>query len=144
MTNKSKRMGTVLWLAAQTERAAAERLIASRRELDDLNQKLAHLRAGRDEYLTRLRMGTTMSVTEMRELRHFVEKLDGVITQLQHQVQHKEQVNTQHQGEWHGQKRRKDALGNIADRYRRAEQRAEENRTQLEIDDRRTTPKRDD
>ncbi len=137
MAGKSKRMGTVLWLAAQSERAAAERLLASRHEVDDLSQKLAQLQAGRSEYLSRLASGTTMGVAQMRELRNFVGKLDIAISQLQQQLAHKQDLNDQHREQWQGQKRRQDALGDIADRYRREEARATENKVQREIDDRR-------
>ncbi len=137
MAGKKKRMDTVLWLAAQSERAAAERLLASRREVDDLSQKLAQLQAGRSEYLSRLASGTTMGVAQMRELRNFVSKLDIAISQLQQQLAHKQNLNDQHREHWQGQKRRQDVLGNIADRYRREEARAVENKVQREIDDRR-------
>ena len=139
MAKKNKRMDTVLWLAAQSERAAAERLLASRREVDDLSQKLAQLEAGRAGYLSRLASGTTMGVAQMRELRNFVNKLDIAIAQLQQQLAHKETLNDQHREQWQGQKRRQDALGNIADRYRREEERVAENKVQREIDDRRPT-----
>lgn len=139
MTQRSKRMGTVLWLAAQSERAAAERLISSRRELNELSGKLAQLQAGRAEYMTRLESGASMGASQMRELRRFVEKLDVAIAQLQQQVRHKEQVSTQHQEQWHGQRKRKEAIGNIAERYQRAEERAAESKLQFEIDDRRVT-----
>jgi len=137
MAGKNKRMDTVLWLAAQSERAAAERLLTSRREVDDLSQKLAQLQAGRSEYLARLASGTTMGVGQMRELRNFVGKLDIAIAQLQQQLAHKQNLNDQHREQWQGQKRRQDALGSIADRYRREEARAAENKVQREIDDRR-------
>ncbi|MCG3144200.1 MAG: hypothetical protein HONDAALG_01604 [Gammaproteobacteria bacterium] len=140
MAGKSKRMGTVLWLAAQSERAAAERLLASRREIDDLSHKLAQLQAGRSEYLSRLASGTTMGVAQMRELRNFVGKLDIAISQLRQQLAHKQDLNDQHREQWQGQKRRQDALGDIADRYRREEARAAENKVQREIDDRRPLP----
>lgn len=137
MAGKGKRLDTVLWLAAQSERAAAERLLASRREVDDLSQKLAQLQAGRSQYLSRLASGTTMGVAQMRELRNFVSKLDIAISQLQQQLAHKQNLNDQHREQWQGQKRRQDALGDIADRYRREDARAAENKVQREIDDRR-------
>ncbi len=135
MAGKGKRMKTVLWLAEQSERAAAERLLASRREVDDLAQKLAQLQAGRSQYLSRLVSGTTMGVAQMRELRNFVSRLDIAIAQLQQQLAHKQNVNDQHREQWQGQKRRQDALGDIADRYRREEARAAESKVQREIDD---------
>lgn len=137
MAGKGRRLETVLWLAAQSERTAAERLLASRREVDDLSQKLAQLQAGRSQYLSRLVSGTTMGVAQMRELRNFVSRLDIAIAQLQQQLAHKQNVNDQHREQWQGQKRRQDALGGIADRYRREEARAAENKVQREIDDRR-------
>jgi flagellar export protein FliJ len=138
MKQQSKRMDWVTWLAAQSERAAAERLQASRHELDDLQRKLQQMEAVRAEYLTRLGSGTTMAIGEMRELHFFVEKLDAAIAQLHQQAQHKEKLNSQHREQWQGQRRRREALGNIANRYRRSEERTAENREQLEIDDRRS------
>jgi len=134
---RSRRMETIVWLAAQAERDAAERLLSSRRELDDLTHKLRQLHAGRDEYTARLASGTAMSALQMRELRHFIDKLNAAIGQLERQIQHKQQVNAEQQDAWVGRKRRTEALGDIAGRYRREEARTAESRAQRELDDRR-------
>ncbi len=134
---RSRRMDTIVWVAAQTEREAAERLIRNRRDLDDLTQKLQQFRSNRHEYVRQLASGAAMSAAQMRELRRFVVKLDGVIRHLEQQVTLKSKLNVQHQEEWIGQKRRTEALSDIAGRYRDEEARALESRVQIDIDDRR-------
>jgi len=134
---RSRRMDTIVWVAAQTEREAAERLIKNRRDLDDLTQKLQQFRSNRHEYARQLASGAAMSAAQMRELRRFVVKLDGVIRHLEQQVTLKSKLNAQHRDEWIGKKRRTEVLSDIASRYRDEEARALDSRVQIDIEDRR-------
>jgi flagellar export protein FliJ len=136
MIRKSKRLDVVRWLAANSERNAAEKLLASGREVEEINRMLEQLLAGREEYVERLTGGNSMGVAQMRELRGFINKLDDAIAQLQAQLAHKEQLNTKHREHWQGEKRRSKAIDGVVDRYRRAEANADEQRLQREIDDR--------
>lgn len=129
-------MDVVRWLAANSERDAAEKLQASGREVEDIHRTLEQLLLGREEYVARLSGGTSMGVAQMRELRAFVAKLDEAIAQVRAQLAHKEQLNAKHREQWQGQKRRTQAIDGVVDRYRRSEQNAEEQRLQREIDDR--------
>ena len=131
-SKKLQRMTTVQWLAMRSVRDAADELIASGREVNELTSQIEGLRAGREEYVTRLSSGNAMGLAE---LRLFISKLDGVIDKLQQQLKRKEQQNTRHREQWQGQKRRSQALDNIGDRYRREEEQNREAKLQREIDD---------
>jgi flagellar protein FliJ len=136
VTKKSKRMSTVLWLAERAERDAAEKLIASARELEELQQTLRQLQAGREDYVAQLSGGARMGVARMRELYGFISKIDLAITQVRSQLAQKEQTNARHREHWQGEKKRSQALDGVADRYRREEAKVAEARLQREIDDR--------
>lgn len=136
MTKKSKRMNTVLWLAARAEREAADRLLASGRELEELNATLMQLESGREDYVARLTGGASMGLAQMRELHGFISKIDVAITQVRAQIAQKEQLNHRHRESWQGEKKRSQALDGVVDRYRREEAKVAEARLQREIDDR--------
>jgi flagellar FliJ protein len=129
-------MNTVLWLAARAEREAADKLIASGRELEELNATLLQLQTGREDYVAQLTGGARMGVAQMRELHGFIAKIDAAIMQVRAQVAQKEQVNHRHREHWQGEKKRSQALDGVVDRYRREEAKVVEARLQREIDDR--------
>jgi flagellar export protein FliJ len=136
VTRKTRQIKTVQWLAARAERDAAEKLIASGRELEELQQTLQQLEAGRQDYVAQLSGGARMGVARMRELHGFISKIDLAIAQVRTQLAQKEQTNHRHREHWQGEKKRTQALDGVADRYRREEARVAEARLQREIDDR--------
>ena len=139
---RSKRMQTIVRLAAHAEQDAARLLLASRRELDEFEQKLEHLKTCRGEYMDQLLQtsGESMQAQRMHELRGFIKRLDEVIGQLEGQRSQKQNVTDQRETAWMQNKNRARVLGDITDRYRNDEIKRAELRLQFEIDDRPRNP----
>ena len=135
---RSKRMQNILRLAAHAEQDAAQRLLASRRDLDEFEQKLEHLRTCRAEYMAQLleSSSVSMQLQRMQELRGFIQRLDDVIAQMERQCGQKQKATDQNQETWAQNKNRTRVLGDITDRYRNSEIKRDELKLQFEIDDR--------
>ena len=134
---KSGRVQRLADLSGTVEKLAAQAVAQAQAELARLQQQAMDLERYRDEYLRPLKEGAgPVGGYEVQKLRVFVGKIDQALGQLQGKVGQAQAAVMQAEEVWNEQRRRTQAMNNVADRARTAEEAQAEKALQREIDDR--------
>ena len=137
--SKSRRITMVAELAARNERRAARSVAESRRELAQRESRLNELEGYREDYARQLQDGVRQGTIGAQHLKRY----DSFLRRLSEGVAHAETRvgdavrDTAHQAQiWRERLSRSRALGKVLERYRDAERKTEQRRSQRQLDDR--------
>lgn len=134
---QSKRLKPVHRVAESREQTAARELGASRRHLNEQEERLNELRRYHTEYLERFHTAAKvgMSALQLQEYRAFLAKLERAIREQETVIANSRDVQEFKKDNWQQKHVRTQVLGNVIDRYKQAETKAEDKREQKESDD---------
>ncbi len=135
---QSKRLKPVHRVAESKEQTAARELGDSRRYVHEQEQRLNELRQYHAEYLERFHTVAKvgMSALQLQEYRAFLAKLERAIREQENVITNGRNVQEFKKGKWQQKHVRTQALGNVIDRYKQAENKAQDTREQKESDER--------
>ncbi len=135
---QSKRLRPVQRIAESRELNAARELGDSRRYVLKQEEKLNELRQYHAEYLERFHATAKlgMSALQLQEYRAFLAKLERAIREQEAIIAKGKNVQEFKKGNWQQKHVRTQILGNVIDRYKKSESRANDKREQNEADDR--------
>ncbi len=135
---QSKRLRPVHRVAASREQTAAKELGDSTRYVHEQEERLEELRRYHAEYIDRFHSAAKMgmSALQLQEYRAFLAKLERAIREQQTIIKDGLNVRKFKKDSWQQKHVRTQALGKVIDRYKKAENRAEDKREQKETDDR--------
>lgn len=135
MIRRSKRMLPILNLAERNEKNAALVLARSQQSLKECQNKLAMMREYRNEYANNFTAGIS-SASLLRDKHNFIQQIDQSIELLEKQIS---QHSVQHgldQKEWLKTRQKSNALDKVVKQFRSSENKQQNQREQLEQDDR--------
>ncbi len=135
---QSKRLRPVQRIAESRELNAARELGDSRRYVLKQEERLNELRQYHAEYLERFHATAKigMSALQLQEYRAFLAKLERAIREQEEIIAKGKNVQEFKKGNWQQKHVRTQILGNVIDRYKKSENRANDKREQNEADDR--------
>lgn len=135
---QSKRLKPVHRVAESREQVAARELSNSRRYVHQQEERLGKLRSYHAEYLERFHSAAKvgMSAIQLQEYRAFLAKLERAIQEQEAIIVDGRNVQQFKKDTWRQKRVRTQALGKVIDRYKQAENKAEDKREQKEADDR--------
>ncbi|MEJ2529684.1 MAG: flagellar export protein FliJ [Gammaproteobacteria bacterium] len=135
---QSKRLRPVQRIAESKELTAARELGDSRRYVHKQEERLNELRQYHAEYLERFHATAKigMSALQLQEYRAFLAKLERAIREQEEIIAKGRNVQEFKKGNWQQKHVRTQILGNVIDRYKKSESKANDKREQNEADDR--------
>jgi flagellar FliJ protein len=135
---QSKRLKPVHRIAESREQTAAKELGDSTRYVHEQEARLEELRRYHAEYLERFHSAAKMgmSALQLQEYRAFLAKLERAIREQQEIIKDGRNAHKFKKNNWQQKHVRTQALGKVIDRYKNAENKAEDKREQKESDER--------
>ncbi len=135
---QSKRLKPVHRVAESREQTAAREMGDSQRYVHKQEERLEELRRYHNEYLERFHTAAKqgMSAIQLQEYRAFLAKLERAIREQEAIIKDGRNVHQLNKDNWQQKHIRTQALGNVIDRYKQAENKAQDKREQNEADDR--------
>lgn len=133
---RSQRIKTIVRLSENRERTAAREFASAQKVLNDYKERLLQLQRYREEYLDYLKPnGQKLTVKLMKERQAFILQIDEGIRMLSEQIRIQETMNSRERDNWLKQKQQLDTMGNIFERFRKAERSIIELREQHHLDE---------
>ena len=125
-------------ISRRAEQAAADSLQLTQRDIEQHRTQLNEMLAYREEYRAALRCASAepMNGSRAREMRAFIDQMDAVVNGLSAKIRQMEQRRDMARDKWRHEQQRANAIDDVAGRALKRERRAEENRTQREVDER--------
>ncbi len=135
---QSKRLRPVHRVAESREQTAAREMGSSGRYVHEQQERLDELRRYHSEYLDRFHSAAKqgMSAMQLHEYRAFLAKLEHAIREQEAIIVDGRNVHQLNKDNWQQKHVRTQALGKVMERYKQAENKAEDKREQKESDDR--------
>lgn len=135
--NKSKRMKPVKRIADSKERDAAKALGESQRVMREQEDRLAQLKAYREEYRAQVqRTGSAgVSAGRLQELHRFMNRLDEAIAEQEKCLQMAEQACEERRRGWFDARGRSRVLDKVVARYQEEERADAAKHEQKELDE---------
>lgn len=129
-----KRLGPVIKMARDSEQVATRELASARSCVAKAEQKIAELRAYREEYLEGMhyKTQTGLNAMQMKDYRVFLGRLDAAIRQQAEILRGLISDAGKAEQTWLAEKQRLAALDKLADRHMRREQQDSNCREQAE------------
>jgi flagellar FliJ protein len=139
--DRAQRLQPVARIADLRQQDAAAELRKSRETLRRYQDKLAEMRAYREDYLRRFQEQGAGGIRAeaIREFQAFLAKLDTTITQLEGLVEGARRQCDQTRNQWLKKRARSRALDGVLDRYRDRERLEERRREDRETDEHNNT-----
>lgn len=134
---KSQRLKPIIKLSDNRQQDAARAVAASKRILEERQNRLADLECYRDEYAARFKaMGAGgMAVSQIHEYRAFLANLAAAVTQQEKLILMARQDLDDKLRLWHQARGKARALDVVAIKYRQEERRIEDRREQILSDE---------
>ncbi len=135
---KSRRLKTIVELAAFNEKKAAKTMVDSRIQKEDEEKKLAQLTTFQEQYSKRLHNNASqgLAASQLIEYREFLYKIGKAIKEQEQVVGGMNESLGGHMAVWRSARHRRQGMDKIMDTTRSYEIRLQDKREQAEIDDR--------
>jgi len=135
---QSKRLKPVHRVAESREQTAAREMGDSKRYVHEQEVRLDELRSYHAEYLERFHNAAKvgMSAMQLQEYRAFLAKLERAIREQEAIIVDGRNAHQMNKDNWQQKHVRTQALDKVIDRYKQAENQAQDQREQKEADDR--------
>ena len=140
MRSRADKIEKVLAIAKAEERRFGEATGASRRRLEEQQQRLGELNAFRANYAGKSLACRDVPASHWKDYQGFLGRLDTALQSQQQIVQECEKNLETHRRRWMVKRQRLESLERVLEKYRDAERLLQERREQRIADDRAPSP----
>jgi flagellar export protein FliJ len=120
---RSQRIKKIVQISENKERTAAREFAAAQKILNDYKERLSQLKKYRQEYLGFLKPGgQAQSIKVIRERQAFILQIDEGIRLITEQIKIQKTMNCRERDNWLKEKKQLDTMGNIFERFHKAEE----------------------
>lgn len=134
MNSRASRLQPAVEQAHKRQQDALTRLAEQQQSQARVEQQLADLRRYREEYA--MPCDGALTVTELVNRQHFVERIDQAISQQQQELLRQQRLLDSARLRWREAHAREKALGSVVQRYQEQERKSEDRREQAAVDER--------